>query len=135
MTCFKPPVSPAAPLPPSVANVSISVPALRPCLDGLLLSSYSQLSQTQISQGRTPPIKPFLALAFPISASLYIAIAEAHASAEEKKAAQLLLLMQPLPPPRRLLPNNRITLAYMSTDLGDHPVSPPHPTTNLLYFV
>lgn len=82
----------------------------------------------QLASGKAPSLKPFLALAFPIPAALYLEIASAHAAEEAKKAASLSAVLgrlahslRPLPPPPGAR-GQRLRLAYVSTDLGDHPV-------------
>jgi len=82
----------------------------------------------QLLQRKPPSLKPFLALAFPIDATLYLEIASAHAAEEAKKAASLRGLLGPLPLSVQLLAAKgpglrpRLRLAYVSSDLGDHPV-------------
>jgi hypothetical protein len=43
----------------------------------------------QLEEGKPPSLKPFLALAFPIPAALYLEIAAAHAKEEARKATAL----------------------------------------------
>eukprot|EP00802_Teleaulax_amphioxeia_P003996 Tamp_03999.p1 GENE.Tamp_03999~~Tamp_03999.p1 ORF type:complete len:997 (+),score=159.38 Tamp_03999:212-3202(+) len=82
----------------------------------------------QLARGKAPSLKPFLALAFPISAALYLEIAAAHAKEEADKAATIAAIVGTLGHSLHLLPplqgtsRPRVRLAYVSTDLGDHPV-------------
>jgi protein O-GlcNAc transferase len=86
--------------------------------------------KAQLDAHKAPSLKPFLALAFPIPASLYLRIAAAHAHEESKKAASLRRVLARVLEPHALgllaplagSPRPRLRLAYVSTDLGDHPV-------------
>ena len=86
--------------------------------------------QQQLRQGKPPSLKPFLALAFPIPAGMYLSIAAAHAQEEARKASALGVVFGSAPHAYVLLPPEpaaharwpRVRIAYVSTDLGDHPV-------------
>ncbi|EKX38116.1 hypothetical protein GUITHDRAFT_115669 [Guillardia theta CCMP2712] len=92
------------------------------------LRRIEEMARMQIKQGKPPSLKPFLALAFPISPTLYLDIARAHAQEEQKNTNPLRRILGALDHSHQLLKpagkgkSSKLRIAYMSTDLGDHPV-------------
>lgn len=74
-----------------------------------------------------PAIKPFLSLAFPIPASLYISIAQAHADAELIKARQVQATIPEVRTCCTFLPVNFISPAICTLWLPHIKFEPPSP--------
>eukprot|EP00793_Prasinoderma_coloniale_P004610 PRCOL_00000371-RA len=82
----------------------------------------------QISIGQTPAVQPFHAIAYPVSGELALKISERYAVGVQNAAATAavqykLSLPLPLQPPRKLQAGERLRVAYVSSDFGNHPLS------------
>ena len=62
-------------------------------------------------------------MAYPFSAELALAISAKYAESCALTAARLALPPFPHPPPRPLAPGQRLRIAYVSSDFGNHPLS------------
>lgn len=76
-----------------------------------------------LAAGRLPPVQPFHAMAYPFSADLALAISSKYAEYCALTAARLSLPPFPHPPAQRLSPGERLRVAYVSSDFGNHPLS------------
>lgn len=77
-----------------------------------------------LAAGRLPPVQPFHAMAYPFPADLALAISRRYAEHCALQASGI-GLPAPLahPPARRLAPGERLRVAYVSSDFGNHPLS------------
>ncbi|KAI8466334.1 MAG: TPR-like protein [Monoraphidium minutum] len=78
-----------------------------------------------LAAGRLPAVQPFHAMAYPFPADLALAISRAYAEQCALAAARLGLPALPHPPARPLAPGRaqRLRVAYVSSDFGNHPLS------------
>ncbi|CAG9464383.1 unnamed protein product [Pedinophyceae sp. YPF-701] len=76
-----------------------------------------------LSNGALPPVQPFHAMAYPLPADLPLKIAQAYARLCAANAA--LLKCPPLahPEAKPLARGERLRVAYVSSDFGNHPLS------------
>jgi protein O-GlcNAc transferase len=76
-----------------------------------------------LGAGRLPSVQPFHAMAYPFSAELALAISMRYAEHCSLAASRLGLLALPHPPALPLAPGQRLRVAYVSSDFGNHPLS------------
>jgi protein O-GlcNAc transferase len=76
-----------------------------------------------LAAGRLPSVQPFHAMAYPFSAELALAISIRYAEHCALAAARLALPRLPHPPAAPLGPGQRLRVAYVSSDFGNHPLS------------
>ncbi|WIA37736.1 hypothetical protein OEZ86_014614 [Tetradesmus obliquus] len=76
-----------------------------------------------LGAGRLPSVQPFHAMAYPFSAELALAISMRYAEHCSLAASRLGLPALPHPPAVPLAPGQRLRVAYVSSDFGNHPLS------------
>lgn len=76
-----------------------------------------------LAAGRLPPVQPFHAMAYPFSADLALAISVKYAEHCVSAAARIGLPQLSHPPAMRLRHGERLRVAYVSSDFGNHPLS------------
>lgn len=76
-----------------------------------------------LAAGRLPSVQPFHAMAYPFSAELALAISRQYAEQCALAAARLGAPPLPHPASRQLTPGERLRVAYVSSDFGNHPLS------------
>jgi Glycosyl transferase family 41 len=76
-----------------------------------------------LGAGRLPPVQPFHAMAYPFSAELALAISTKYANYCMLTATRMAVPKLPHPPARRLAAGERLRVAYVSSDFGNHPLS------------
>eukprot|EP00798_Chlamydomonas_sp_ICE-L_P010402 gene10402-8349_t len=76
-----------------------------------------------LAAGRLPPVQPFHAMAYPFSASLALRISQAYAEHCATAAVKLGVAPFAHPPAVPLQPGERLRIAYVSSDFGNHPLS------------
>jgi len=76
-----------------------------------------------LASNRLPPVQPFHAMAYPFSAELALAISRKYAEHCSLSAARLLMPKLAHPTARALMPGERLRVAYVSSDFGNHPLS------------
>lgn len=76
-----------------------------------------------LAAGRLPPVQPFHAMAYPFNAKLALAISAKYAEYCALTAVRLSVPQLPHPPAQRLAPGQRLRVAYVSSDFGNHPLS------------
>ncbi|KAK9832813.1 hypothetical protein WJX81_003940 [Elliptochloris bilobata] len=76
-----------------------------------------------LAAGRLPPVQPFHAMAYPFSAELALAISAKYAEFCAATAARLRQPPLAHPPAQPLAPGERLRIAYVSSDFGNHPLS------------
>ncbi|GBF95992.1 hypothetical protein Rsub_08807 [Raphidocelis subcapitata] len=76
-----------------------------------------------LAGGRLPAVQPFHAMAYPFPADLALAISRAYAGQAALAAARLALPPLPHPPAAPLARGQRLRVAYVSADFGNHPLS------------
>lgn len=79
--------------------------------------------QRDIAAGKLPSVQPFHAMAYPVSSQLALAISRCYAEHCSLAAARLGMPKLPHPPARPLRPGERLRIAYVSSDFGNHPLS------------
>ncbi|KAL6780429.1 hypothetical protein ACKKBF_B13195 [Auxenochlorella protothecoides x Auxenochlorella symbiontica] len=81
------------------------------------------ITEEELAAGCLPSVQPFHAMAYPLSPDLALRISSAYAGHCLRAAAAL--NVGPLPHPARepLAPGRRLRIAYVSSDLGNHPLS------------
>ncbi|KAK9849498.1 hypothetical protein WJX84_004868 [Apatococcus fuscideae] len=76
-----------------------------------------------LAAGRLPPVQPFHAMAYPFSAELALAISAKYAEYCAMTAARMGVPPLQHPPNVQLRPGERLKVAYVSSDFGNHPLS------------
>jgi protein O-GlcNAc transferase len=76
-----------------------------------------------LAAGRLPSVQPFHAMAYPFSAELALSISRQYAEQCALAAARLALPELAHPAARRLGAGERLRVAYVSSDFGNHPLS------------
>lgn len=80
-------------------------------------------TEKELASGRLPSVQPFHAMAFPFSPGLTLRISTAYARHCLRAAAALGPGPLPNPPSAPLRAGQRLRVAYVSSDLGNHPLS------------
>lgn len=88
-----------------------------------LFSRLDKETRRDLASGRLPPVQPFHAMAYPFSAELALAISMKYAEHCALAASRLGVPKLPHPPARPLAPDERLKVAYVSSDFGNHPLS------------
>lgn len=76
-----------------------------------------------LAAGKLPAVQPFHAMAYPFGPELALAISRQYAEQCALAAARLGLPLLPHPAARRLGGGERLRVAYVSSDFGNHPLS------------
>lgn len=76
-----------------------------------------------LKNNRLPPVQPFHAMAYPFPASLALDISRKYAEHCSLTASRLGCPPLAHPAPKRLKPGERLRVAYVSSDFGNHPLS------------
>lgn len=76
-----------------------------------------------LAAGRLPPVQPFHAMAYPFPPDLAKAISAKYAEYCMVMAQRLGVPALAHPPPRPLARGERLRVAYVSSDFGNHPLS------------
>lgn len=76
-----------------------------------------------IAAGRLPSVQPFHAMAYPFSPELALAISRQYAAHCLSQAQRMGVPRLAHPPATRLAPGERLRVAYVSSDFGNHPLS------------
>ena len=79
--------------------------------------------RNDLACGRLPPVQPFHAMAYPFSAELALAISAKYAQYCALTASRMRPLPMTHPPARPLGRGERLRVAYVSSDFGNHPLS------------
>lgn len=79
--------------------------------------------RSDLQMGRLPPVQPFHAMAYPFSADLALAISQKYAQYCALTASRMRAPQLSHPPARPLAPGERLRIAYVSSDFGNHPLS------------
>lgn len=79
--------------------------------------------RNDLQMGRLPPVQPFHAMAYPFSADLALAISQKYAQYCALTASRMRAPQLSHPPARPLAPGERLRIAYVSSDFGNHPLS------------
>jgi protein O-GlcNAc transferase len=94
--------------------------------DSLFARLEGEVRRDLATPGRLPAVQPFHAMAYPFPAELALAISRRYAQ-HCLDAARLLpgapAEALPHPPARALRPGERLRVAYVSSDFGNHPLS------------
>lgn len=80
-------------------------------------------ARRDIACGRLPSVQPFHAMAYPFPADLALAISAKYAEYCLSNAARLGMPRLVHPPAAQLVPGQRLRIAYVSSDFGNHPLS------------
>lgn len=76
-----------------------------------------------MASGRLPSVQPFHAMAYPFPSDLALSIGAAYAAYCLAAARRMGLPRLVHPPPAPLAPGQRLRVAYVSSDFGNHPLS------------
>ncbi len=79
--------------------------------------------RNDLQMGRLPPVQPFHAMAYPFSADLALAISQKYAQFCAITASRMRAPQLAHPAARPLAPGERLRIAYVSSDFGNHPLS------------
>jgi len=88
-----------------------------------LFARLEQEIRRDLAAGRLPSVQPFHAMAYPFSAELALAISVKYAEHCSLTAVRLQLPPLPHPAAALLQPGERLRVAYVSSDFGNHPLS------------
>eukprot|EP00775_Hariotina_reticulata_P003146 gene3146-3423_t len=88
-----------------------------------LFARLEQEIRRDLAAGRLPSVQPFHAMAYPFSAELALAISVKYAEHCSLTAVRLQLPPLPHPAAAALQPGERLRVAYVSSDFGNHPLS------------
>jgi hypothetical protein len=91
----------------------------------LLILTLLNLAQVRndLQMGRLPPVQPFHAMAYPFSAELALAISQKYAQFCAVTASRMRPPQLSHPAARPLARGERLRVAYVSSDFGNHPLS------------
>lgn len=79
--------------------------------------------RNDLQMGRLPPVQPFHAMAYPFSTELALAISQKYAQFCAVTASRMRPPQLSHPAARPLARGQRLRVAYVSSDFGNHPLS------------
>ena len=79
--------------------------------------------RNDLACGRLPPVQPFHAMAYPFSVELALAISQKYAQYCALTASRMRQPQITHPAARPLARGERLRIAYVSSDFGNHPLS------------
>ncbi|GMH33160.1 hypothetical protein BSKO_00994 [Bryopsis sp. KO-2023] len=88
-----------------------------------LFMRLEQEVRRDLAGGRLPPVQPFHAMAYPFEASLALEISKKYAEHCALTASRLGCPQLAHPPAKPLESGQRLRVAYVSSDFGNHPLS------------